>query len=241
MSQRHRRSADPVTGPAGRVGSETRWWALAAVLLLLATGLVAFQSLQSAGEPRGSLAGAAEPKTPPGPAGAPAQDRSATALTESVPVQAAPAMLRIPAIGLEESLITLGLNEDDTVEVPTDFSRAGWYRHGPSPGEEGSAVILGHVDSFTGPAVFYRLHELSPEDVIEVDLADGGIAHFAVTAVEDYAKTEFPAEAVYGSNGGSSLQLVTCGGVFDPTAASYLSNVVVYTSLVGITAPEGLP
>lgn len=242
MSGLHRRPGVPASGTPGRLGIQTRWWVLAAVLLLLTTGLFAFQGFQSGGEHQTPVAAeATESEALTGPVAASVENQSVPALTESAPVQVAPATLRIPALGLDESLITLGLNDDGTVEVPTDFSRAGWYRHGPAPGEEGSAVILGHVDSFTGPAVFYRLHELSAADVVDVDLTDGGVAHFEVTAVETYFKTEFPAEKVYGSNGGSSLQLVTCGGDFDSATGSYLSNVVAYTSLVGITPPQGLP
>ncbi|WP_084436377.1 class F sortase [Aldersonia kunmingensis] len=147
-----------------------------------------------------------------------------------------PQALRVPAINLSIPLITLGLNADGTVEVPTDFAQAGWYREGPTPGEPGSAVILGHVDSYQGPAVFYHLHDLRPGDRIEVTREDGSIAEFAVTKTATYPKTQFPAEQVYANNDGSHLQLVTCGGAFDSQARSYLSNVVVYTTLIG--APD---
>lgn len=151
-----------------------------------------------------------------------------------------PQSLQIASIGLSIPLITLGLNADQTVEVPTDFSQAGWYRLGPTPGEAGSAVILGHVDSYHGPAVFFRLRDVRPGDRVEVTREDGSIAEFAVTAVETYPKSQFPADEVYANNDGSHLQLVTCGGDFDPQARSYLSNVVVYTTLIS-TTPVGLP
>lgn len=146
----------------------------------------------------------------------------------------APVTLRIPAIDLAVPLSRLGLNPDRTVEVPTDFAAAGWFRLGPPPGQPGSAVILGHVDSYRGPAVFFRLRELRPGDEVEVGLADGSVARFAVRAVETYLKRDFPAERVYGSHGGRELQLVTCGGAFDSRSRSYLSNVVAYTTLVGV-------
>ncbi|CAJ64105.1 Putative lipoprotein (partial) [Frankia alni ACN14a] len=143
--------------------------------------------------------------------------------------------MRIPAIGVEVPVSALGLNPDRTVQVPTDFREPGWFRLGPSPGQVGSAVILGHVDSHSGPAVFFRLRYLNAGDRVDVTLADGAIAHFEVNAVRTYPKRQFPARQVYGSHGYSALQLVTCGGVFDTRTHSYQSNVVAYTSLVSIT------
>ena len=154
--------------------------------------------------------------------------------TRSVPVA-----LRIPAIGLAVSLSTLGLNPDGTVQVPTDFTEPGWFRLGPSPGQKGSAVILGHVDSYQGPAVFFRLRSLQAGDRVDVTLADGVVAHFAVDSVAMYLKEDFPAQEVYGSHGYPALQLVTCGGTFDTQTRHYLSNVVVYTTLASTTPAAG--
>ncbi|MDV7354678.1 class F sortase [Rhodococcus oxybenzonivorans] len=206
-------------GTEGTTGRAKRWWVLAAVLLLVATAFLALRSYQSSTDPQ---------LTPP-------------TATDTVPAPSdgvsgpAPVALRIPALGVDESLITLGLNSDETVEVPTDFDKPGWYKFGPAPGQLGSAVILGHVDSHEGPAVFHRVKNLKAGDSVEVSLTDGSVAHFSVTKVETYPKKEFPAEQVYGSHGEHTLQLVTCGGEFDPHARSYLSNVVAYTSLVDIT------
>src|SRR5215469_8855398 len=143
-----------------------------------------------------------------------------------------PLTLSIPAIQLKVPLSELGLNPDRTVQVPTSFAEPGWYRLGPSPGQLGSAVILGHVDSYSGPAVFYRLRMLRPGDHVNVTLADGVITHFVVRQVVMYPKAQFPTVMVYGSHGYSALQLVTCGGVFDTQTRHYMSNIVVYTSLV---------
>jgi LPXTG-site transpeptidase (sortase) family protein len=145
----------------------------------------------------------------------------------SVPVE-----LSIPAIGVSVPLSELGLNPDHTVQVPTNFQEPGWYEYGPSPGQLGSSVILGHVDSYKGPAVFFQLRSLRPGDRVYVSLADGVITQFAVRQVTMYLKANFPTLQVYGSHGYSALQLVTCGGVFDSQTGHYLSNVVVYTSLV---------
>jgi len=143
-----------------------------------------------------------------------------------------PLALRIPAIGLNAPLSELGLNPNHTVQVPTDFQEPGWYKFGPSPGQMGSSVILGHVDSYQGPAVFFQLRSLRPGDHVDVTLADGVVSHFVVRQVAMYSKSNFPTLQVYGPHGYSALQLVTCGGAFDNQTRSYLSNVVVYTSLV---------
>jgi sortase (surface protein transpeptidase) len=151
-----------------------------------------------------------------------------------------PTTLRIPAIGLTVSLSSLGLNADGSVQVPSTIQQAGWFRLGPTPGQVGSAVILGHVDNYTGPGVFFQLRTLAAGDQLYVSLADGDTAQFAVNSVASYTKPQFPAQRVYASHGSSALQLVTCGGVFDHQTGSYLSNVVVYSSLVSVT-PAPVP
>jgi sortase (surface protein transpeptidase) len=152
-----------------------------------------------------------------------------------------PTQLQIPAIGLSVPLSTLGLNLDGTVQVPSSVQQAGWYRLGPSPGQLGSAVILGHVDSYQGPAVFFKLRSVVAGDLIGVNLADGAKAQFKVTSVSTYLKSNFPDQAVYGPHGFSELQLVTCGGTFDTQTGHYLSNIVVYSSLVSLTPGSGAP
>ena len=149
------------------------------------------------------------------------------AVARSVPVS-----LRVPAIALSVPLSTLGLNFDGTVQVPTNDIEPGWFKLGPTPGQIGSAVILGHVDTYQGPGVFFQLRTLVPGDQVQVSLADGAVVNFAVSSVVMYPKSQFPAREVYTSHGVSDLQLVTCGGTFDSATGHYLSNVVVYTSFV---------
>ncbi|WP_219905448.1 class F sortase [Actinopolyspora mortivallis] len=144
---------------------------------------------------------------------------------------ARPRAVRIPSIGVEAPVVPLGLNADHTVEVPEDFSRTGWYRHGPTPGEIGSAVILGHVDSHHGPAVFYRLHELRSGDAVRVTRVDGTTATFRVDAVRQYPKNRFPTNRVYGATDHAALRLITCGGDFNTTTRDYESNIIVYAHL----------
>jgi sortase (surface protein transpeptidase) len=148
----------------------------------------------------------------------------------------APVHISIPGIQVTADITKLGLNKDGTVEVPEDPDDAGWYRNGPMPGEPGSAVILGHVDSKVGPAVFYRLKDLDPGDQIAVGLDSGSVAHFEVTQVAHYAIEDFPRHKVYaGTPDRPALNLVTCGGKYDREAGGYQSNVVVYTTLLWVT------
>lgn len=121
------------------------------------------------------------------------------------------------------------------MEVPSKPAHTGWYRFGSSPGENGSAVILGHVDSRTGPAVFARLKELQKGDEVSVTMSDRSVLRYRVDKVATYPNAKFPATKVYGATGPSTLNLITCGGVYDPTEG-YRSNVVVYTSLAASTS-----
>lgn len=138
--------------------------------------------------------------------------------------------LEIPAIGVSSSLTSLGLNADRSMEVPQDFSQTGWYRYSPLPGDPGPAVLAGHVSSRAGPAVFYRLAELSAGDEVHVRYADGATATFAVDRVEQHPKDAFPHDRVYGDTAGPELRLITCGGVFDRSQNAHRDNVVVYAS-----------
>jgi len=209
----------------------TSWWPVAAVLLLVGVALIGV-GLRGSDHPLARPAPSpfalkAAVTTLPAPA--------ALATDRSVPV-----MLRIPAIGLAVFLGTsLGIDLDGIVQVPTGTTQPGWFRLGPTPGQIGSSVILGHVDSFLGPGVFFQLRTLAAGDQVDVGLTDGVTAQFTVNSVAMYSKTDFPDQRVYGSHGSSALQLVTCGGVFDHQTGSYLSNIVVYTSLSAVIPAAG--
>jgi len=140
---------------------------------------------------------------------------------------APPVSLTIPAIGVQTTLINLGLASDGTLQVPSSTTVAGWYTGSPRPGAVGAAVIAGHVDSYAGPAVFFRLRQLQPGQLVYVRRADGSLAVFRVTAVAQYAKAQFPTASVYGPVPDAELRLITCGGTFDPQTGHYLSNVIV--------------
>ncbi len=145
-----------------------------------------------------------------------------------------PVSVEIPAIGVHSRLLHLGLNADGTLQVPsleTAAGEAAWYKYSATPGQIGSSVIEGHVDSNQGPAVFFRLGALRPGDAVDVTLADGITAIFRVTGVREYAKSGFPAKAIYGAADFAALRLITCGGAFDHATGHYLSSTVVFASL----------
>jgi hypothetical protein len=141
---------------------------------------------------------------------------------------ARPVRIEIPSIGIDAPVIPLGLNPDRTLEVPSDFGDAGWWSGGARPGAPGPAIIAGHVDSKTGPAVFYRIRDLAPGAAITVVRRDGTRAGFRVVGSEQYPKTQFPTERVYGTTSRPTLRLITCSGVFDRDSGHYLDNTVVY-------------
>jgi sortase (surface protein transpeptidase) len=146
-----------------------------------------------------------------------------------------PVSVDIPAIGVHSKLLHLGVNPDGTMQVPSLTSRAGqaaWYKYSPTPGQIGASVIEGHVDSYRGPAVFFRLGALRPGDRVRVRLADGVTAVFRVTGVRQYPKSKFPARKIYGPTRFASLRMITCGGVFDYRTQNYLSSTVVFASLM---------
>ncbi|MFD3697588.1 class F sortase [Streptomyces sp. NPDC058646] len=145
-----------------------------------------------------------------------------------------PTRIRIPSIRVDAPLVGLGLEPGGSLEVPPPSRRdlAGWYREGTTPGAAGTAVVAGHVDHATGPAVFYRLGALRRGDAVEVPRADGRTAVFTVHAVEVYDAASFPDARVYGPSSRAELRVITCGGGFSPRTG-YRGNVVVFAHLTG--------
>jgi hypothetical protein len=148
-----------------------------------------------------------------------------------------PVRVRIPTIGVDADITELGLNPDRTLEVPSDFDETGWWTGRSVPGEPGPSIVVGHVDSTAGPAVFYRLRDLTPGDIVEVDRDDGSVARFRVTETIMAPKDDFPTERVYDELDGTTLRLITCGGEFDSERRSYRSNHIVFAEHLGNTAP----
>jgi hypothetical protein len=223
-------------------GARAVWAGVAGVLAVLGAALVVTGVLGQESPPApprdlgaipapGSLAPASESPGQPG-RGQAAAAPGTPALPRSRPVS-----LAIPAIGVHTGLIDLGLGPDNNLQVPpltqAGVQEAGWYDLGPAPGQPGPAVIAGHVDSYQGPGVFFRLGALRPGDQIEVTRADRTVAVFRVDAVDEYRKDSFPTGQVYGPVSYAGLRVITCGGQFDYQTHRYLSNIVIYAALAG--------
>lgn len=139
---------------------------------------------------------------------------------------AAPVSVNIPTLQIQQDLVELNVLSG-TLQVPTDYADVGWWRDGPSPGAPGSAVLVGHVDSPTAPAVFYELSSIHIGDQVYIRRADGTKAVFRVTDATLYPRESFPSSRVYREHGRSTLTLVTCGGSYDRAAGYYTDNLVV--------------
>ncbi|GAA3834557.1 MULTISPECIES: class F sortase [Amycolatopsis] len=166
------------------------------------------------------------------------QPTQAAAPTTSVPVtkpydKLRPTQVRIPKIGAESSLISVAVNKDGEIAVPSVDKpmQAAWYRLSPVPGDVGPAIILGHVDGNHQPGIFYKLKDVRPGDEIFVDRSDGRQLRFVVDHTTQVPKDQFPQDAVYGNTDEPQLRLITCGGVFDHAEHSYTDNIVVYANL----------
>ena len=146
------------------------------------------------------------------------------------PAPGDPVGVRLPAVGTAASLIRLGIDTDGALQVPP-YEKAGWFAKGTRPGEIGPAVIAAHLDSTTGPAVFYRLREMKPGDVVYVDYRNTSV-RFVVREARSFEKSEFPTKQVYGPTSNSQLRLVTCDGAFSRRAGSYDSNFIVFADAV---------
>ena len=143
-----------------------------------------------------------------------------------------PVLLEIPALNIQTSFVPpLVLQSDQTVSVPDSYTEVGWYSGGATPGEVGPAVILGHVDSKDGPAIFYPLGQLREGDDIVVTRADGTVATFTVTKLQRYPQSNFPTQDVYGPTNEAVLRLVTCTGTFNRGEQKYSHNLVVFAKL----------
>lgn len=154
------------------------------------------------------------------------------AMTRSEPTE-----LSIPDVEIQTPLITVGRNADNTIEVPESYETAGWYRYSPTPGEIGPTIIVGHVDSYRGPAVFWRLSQLQPTQLVKVKRADGQTITYQVTDVKQFNQNNFPTNEVYGNISHAGLRLITCGGVYNRATNHYSHNTVVYATML----PEPTP
>ncbi|MER5782767.1 class F sortase [Streptomyces mobaraensis] len=176
---------------------------------------------------------------PAGGAGALAPHRRDPLIRPLPPVT--PVRVRIPEIKVDAPLRGLRLLPDGSLASPPqdDKNLAGWYEAGTAPGAIGTAVVAGHVDTPTGPAVFYNLGALKKKDLVEIVRADGRTAVFTIDAIEVYDRGDFPSRKVYGASGRAELRVITCGGGFSEERHAYLGNVVVYAHLAKVVEARG--
>ncbi|MFJ9526575.1 class F sortase [Streptomyces cyaneofuscatus] len=150
---------------------------------------------------------------------------------------AAPRSVEVPSVGIDAPVVRRGLDQDGAIDPPPyDLPQtAGWYGKGTEPGAEGVALLVGHVDTETKPAVFYGLSAVRPGEKVKVTREDGSVAEFTVDDVQVVTRERFDAEKAYGPrvDGRAELRLITCGGKYDQKARSYTANVVVSAYLTG--------
>jgi LPXTG-site transpeptidase (sortase) family protein len=145
-----------------------------------------------------------------------------------------PIRVQIPKIGVDSSLVELGLDPDGVMETPTEVEKAGWFRPSPPPGIPGATVIAGHVTWDRKPVVFFELGSLTSGDQVKVTRKDGVTATFEVTRIGSFPKDAFPTKDVYARPKGSELRLITCGGEYDEAERRYLDNVIVWARLIAL-------
>ncbi len=201
----------------------TRSRVRAGVAALLTVAVVAGCSVDPAPAPPPSVSA-------PGsvaPSSAAAAPGALVPMARSTPVR-----VQIPAIGVDSTLMQLGLQADGSLQVPPVGFPAGWYTGAPTPGELGPAILAGHVDWGGHPGVFYHLRDLQPDAEVTITRQDGTAAVFRVTHVNQYPKDQFPTQVVYGDIDHPGLRLITCGGSFDRQTRNYDDNIVAFADLV---------
>ncbi|MEU3727718.1 class F sortase [Streptomyces sp. NPDC031705] len=203
-------------------------WGVLALVMLSGLAMIRNGANAEAGPPQPAAAAAVAARTDELPAKAPVPPAGMEVLEHSS-VQ----RIRIPTINVDAPVMTVGLDAQGWIDAPPpqDRNLAGWYLNGISPGQQGSAVIVGHVDNAQGPAVFYGLGSLKPGSHIEVERYDGRTAVFEVYGVEVFSKEAFPGSRVYGDTGHPELRVITCGGAYSK-AKGYDGNVVVFARMV---------
>jgi hypothetical protein len=208
----------------------------ASVVLALVGATIVFLALGAAPGPPQPPPVAAQPPSSPAAGALPSSGVGDSAkepdlgpiLTQSKPVG-----IDIPSIGVRtRNFVDLGQAANGSLEVPTDHSAVGWYTEGASPGALGPAVLVGHVDSQKGPAVFYRLGALKTGAKVRVLRKDGSAATFQVDGIRRFSKDHFPTNLIYGATDRAELRLITCGGSFDQKSGHYVDNVIAFAHLI---------
>jgi hypothetical protein len=236
MDQEERR---PARRPRSRLWGAAAAVAAATGAALLVVGISAQQAppappARVAGTVGQAAAATAAPAGSGAPTGGtPAGTTPAGGITGPDLPRSEPTALQIPRIGVRSGFERLGVNPDQSIQVPRSYSEAGWFTSSVTPGQIGPLVVLGHVDSHDGPGVFYRLGDLRPGDVVTVRRADGRAVDYRITGVREYPKDDFPTIDVYANTPVPTVRLITCGGSFDAATGHYTSNVIAYGQSVG--------
>ncbi|MGG2461133.1 class F sortase [Streptomyces sp. RGM 3693] len=165
---------------------------------------------------------------------APVKRRAASPTPDLALPRSAPKRLTIPEIAVDAPFTSLTLGPTGQLNPPpaADKNLVGWYQDGAAPGERGAAIVAGHVDTKTGPAVFLQLELLKPGATVEITREDGIVATFKIDSVETFSKATFPNDKVYADTPDAQLRLITCGGSYDRKVKDYVANVVAFAHLV---------
>ncbi|MFD5650500.1 class F sortase [Streptomyces sp. NPDC127039] len=206
-------------------GSRSGLMVLCAVaLLILAVSLVGGND---------TSADSSRPPLPAHPGTTASSAPPATGAADSALPRSKPVRLLIPEISVDAPFTDLAIGDKGQLQPPPagDTNLVGWYAKGVSPGEKGTSIIAGHVDTKTSAAVFARLDQLDKGDKFQVRRADGRSATFVVDSLETFAKDEFPSDRVYGDAERPEVRLITCAGDYDHKVKDYTDNLVVFAHL----------
>ncbi|MFF4248458.1 class F sortase [Streptomyces sp. NPDC001822] len=171
----------------------------------------------------------------PSASASPAPSGSPSLLPSGLP-RSEPERISIKSIAVDAPFTPLSIGSSGRLDPPPadDANLAGWFKDGATPGERGTSVVAGHVDTKTGPAVFLLLSTLKAGNTVDITREDGVVATFEVDSVETFSKTDFPNKRVYADKGTAQLRLITCGGNYDKKAKDYEDNVVVFAHLASV-------
>ncbi|KOG41966.1 class F sortase [Streptomyces decoyicus] len=216
-------SHPPRTASASRPVGRGLLWSAGAFLL---GSLLVYNSVDTSADPKpqshSAVASSATPRSSASPA-----------FPDLALPRSAPKRVRIPEIAVDAPFTQLTIGPTGQLDAPPagDKNLVGWFKDGAAPGERGSAIIAGHVDTKTGPAVFLQLESLKPGSTINITREDGVIATFKVDSVETFNKARFPSDRVYADAPTAQLRVITCGGAYDRKVKDYVDNIVVFAHL----------
>lgn len=219
--------------PAHLVGGQRPRWGVGRILLLG----VALMALVAVGCVLAVRVTGSDSAPPPPAAGVTAATAAPLPVPPIAPLaKAEPTEVKVPAIGASSSLIGLGLGPGNSMATPpvSKPGQASWFTGGPTPGQKGPAVILGHINGDGHPGVFQNLVKLKAGDQIEVDRADHTAAYFTVTGAEQVGKNAFPAGQVFNDVPDAQLRLISCGGALDVAEHSYDDNIIVFATMTRV-------